>query len=122
MKMLIIDNCCAQIIHVSGHIALPMSRHLSSVEVQPLFYALCSLATATSDIRDGLATYNTIGFQSVHTLDMKYREISLKLAAFCSDIWCAICLFCPQMLLWQCTGVSSCLTAHQHNIVYLVAL
>jgi len=72
-------NWCAQIIHVTGHVALPTTD--ASLHAQPLFFAVCSSATATSDIRDGLASYNTTGFQSVHTLDMKYREISHKLVA-----------------------------------------
>lgn len=74
--------CCVQIVHVNGHIALPMADNASTqLQLQPLFFAMCSSATATTDIKDGLASYNTTGFQSVHTLDMKYREISHKLVA-----------------------------------------
>jgi len=67
-------------IYVSGHVTLSTTNHMSS-HLQPLLFAVCCSATATSDIRDGLASYNTTGFQSVHTVDMKYREISHKSAA-----------------------------------------
>jgi len=77
-------NWCAQIIHVSGHVALPPTDDAS--RSVPLFFAVCSSATATSDIRDGLASYDTTGFQSVHTLDMKYREISHKSVARLSSL------------------------------------
>jgi len=73
---------CAQIIYVSGHVAQSATNHTSS-HLQPLFFAMCCSATATSDIRDGLASYNTSAFQSIHTMDMKYREISHKLVACC---------------------------------------
>jgi len=71
------QNWFAQVIHVSGHVALPTTDD-TCTPLQPLFYAVCTSATATSDVKDGLASYNTTGFQSIHTLDMKYREISHK--------------------------------------------
>jgi len=83
---------CAQIIYVSGHVALSTTNH-TSAHLQPLFFAVCCSATASSDIRDGLASYNTTGFQSVHTMDMKYREISHKSVAVLFR-WNATLYFC----------------------------
>jgi hypothetical protein len=71
-----------QVIFVRGHFATSASVLEAGIEPtnqQRVFVALCCPAV-TSDFKDGGLSllYNTTAFVSIHSLDMKYLEISTR--------------------------------------------
>ena len=61
--------------HVRGHFVTPMiCDHYGN---QPVFTAICS-PLITPDVKDTIIQNNTMIFQSVHGLDMKYMEMAHK--------------------------------------------
>ena len=44
---------------------------------QPVFMALCS-PLITPDVKEGMIQHNTMIYQSVHSLDMKFIELANK--------------------------------------------
>jgi PAS domain S-box-containing protein len=62
-----------KVMHVHGHFVAPMIRdHFGN---QPVFTAICS-PLVTPDVKDTIIQNNTMIFQSVHGLDMKYMEMA----------------------------------------------
>ena len=61
--------------HVRGHFVQPLIKdHYGN---QPVFMAICS-PLVTPEIKEAVVLNDTLSFQSVHSLDMKYQEIDSK--------------------------------------------
>ena len=72
-KQIILIHSVFQVMHIRGHFIQPVIRdHYGN---QPVFMALCS-PLVTPDIKDSVLSNNTMAFQTVHGLGMKFTEIS----------------------------------------------
>ena len=65
----------SKVMHVRGHFI--QSSMTDTYGNEPVFMALCS-PLITPDVKDNMIQHNTMIYQSVHELDMKFLELDTK--------------------------------------------